>query len=62
MTNSTNKLDDLFEGYTVIDTTHLYHHEHDEGKLKQAIEAYIAEREQTAIKNYLKLQGEAKYD
>jgi uncharacterized protein YchJ len=42
--DSQSELDELLDGYEVIETNHFYHHEHDKDKLKQAIESYVTTR------------------
>ena len=42
------ELSKLFEGYEVIETNHLYHHEHDKEKLITAINKYVSDRERIA--------------
>lgn len=39
-----DKLDELLDKYEIIDTGHLYHHEHDAEELGQAIQQYVNER------------------
>lgn len=52
-----SEVDMILEGFEVIETNHLYHHEHDKDKLKAAIERLIAEArldEQELIERFRK--------
>lgn len=57
MSKASESLEELLEHFEVIDTSHLYHHEHDADKLKQliaqAVEEIIGEPEDGVFVNEL---------
>lgn len=57
---SIDTLEELFEGYEVIETSHLYHHEHDKEKLIKALNLYIEEkiREELQTMQIIDFDGE----